>query len=116
MLKISRYRILMDTLDGEYYQGPEVKIHISKEDIQSLATLDDITKIYIPDHVESIEAGAFAGCTNLADVEIYGNVEDIHWSTNPRGAWKVSLDKNGLIEKLREGEGTIQIVRTHSWD
>ena len=109
-------RINYDTPEEEYILGPIVNKHITKNDVQSMSDRDKITKAFIPQHVTSIEAGAFAGCTNLTEIHIEGTVYDVVWTTSPRHGWDMSLNKKAFLEMLKCGEGTIRIERTYSWN
>ena len=59
---------------------------------------------------------AFADCTNLTEIHIEGTVYDVVWTTSPRHAWDMSLNKKAFLEMLKCGEGTIKIERTFSWN
>ena len=88
----------------------EVGAFIDRSDIPNFneISIDRIIDICIPETVEWIEPGTFAGFVNLTEVVILGDVFGVEWK---EGQWTAPLSPSTLVEELKRGKGKIIIHR-----
>ena len=73
--------------------------------------ISNVIQISIPGNVEFIAPGTFADFTGLTSVDIRGIVYGVIWHGGTDGRWTVPLSPATLVEELKKGSGSIEIIR-----